>query len=158
MYFKCRDWLRVRRVGFSAPLSSWLVRSLKIQILGLVVVAEVDARLGFYFVCITSWGRTALWSLVQMWKDESWRISWIFFLHHQEIPGAFGLQDTLNGKLKISHAALSTSLVARAALLCGNCHFWGNKRTDKSYPNRLDFVLLFPVKSLQCRLIFWLKI
>lgn len=46
----------------------------------------------------------------------------LFSLHHQEIPRVFRPQDTLNGKLKISPAALGISLVAWAALLlCRSC-------------------------------------
>lgn len=150
--FKMSRWTtRVKWVGFSALLSSWLLWSLKIQILGQVVVVDVDARLGLYFMCITSWGRRALWDLVQMWEEESWCISWIFFFFPitKRYPESLDSRTHRIESLKFLLRRSAHPLWIRplyfyvgATWFCGNYHFWGNTRTGKNYPHR--FLYCFP--------------
>lgn len=94
---------------FSALLSPWHLWSLKIQNLGLVVIAEVGTKSQILFLSATEGEQSpGFWCRCGKRTDKISAES--FLLYHQEIPRVCRLQGTLNGNFKIPSLALGTSL------------------------------------------------
>lgn len=115
---------------FSASSSPWHLWN---KILGLVVIAEVSTSLRFYFVFISSWGRTAMEFTADVARGQIKYLLNLFFSITKRHLESIGFRVHWMESLKFLLWPLALPYVG-ATWLCGNCYFWSNTKTDQNYP------------------------